>query len=188
MKKDKHRASIAQITLEYWKDTLPPDLFRVFDRLLPKGIDPPKRDAGEDELLKFYRKLAPDRINALTDAATRLSFPILDARDLAKQADGVEMRNDMLTAVVSSDFPISSLRYFLDVVIIREMSAMFRGCSRAYYSCLDKAETVNQEIKCEREYQYCTNYVSIQIFFALNQELFIRKRRGFPFPPQPWPY
>lgn len=194
--------------LRFWNDALPLEVVRGRRRLLPEDLEIPKGDADDTELLKFYSSLAPKRISALIESASRLRYPVLDANDLKTQLVGQrkqlgQAEIDLISGLQTADFPLLSSARTIDGGIVSILAGHAIGCREERRDCLRDVErraremgwseqqTERAEEECENEYQRCSEELDpLAILYVMAQISSYRLPLWLPrFPrPFPWPY
>lgn len=182
--------------LTFWVDTLPLPVVRLYRKLLPSGVDIPSAPVDEAELLSFYQRVVPKRLQSVLGRVLELSFPVFDARHLTEQLSESgkpldPVARDLVASLRARDFPLQGLRPTLDIVSVRTLSYMFASCWQSYSECRRKTDpngeprqpTTSELAKCDADYQACSDGVSMQVFVAATADLW---RPAFPSRWRPW--
>lgn len=193
--KKKRISKVENEILSFWKEFLPYEVIRIKKNLLPVKIELPGIDAGSNELLNFYEKIAPKRINGLIKRASSLKYPIVDLGDLKSQLgdSSSNLSRDEIELVSNlryEDFPLWSLKFTLDLTVMRSIARGVGKCWEDYQECLEKGGG-GRDPECERAFNLCTaEYDTLLVVIAMAAIAKIRYHypRVRPFPPQPFPY
>jgi hypothetical protein len=187
MKKQSGLSTVEVEVLEFWENVLPIDLIRPHKRLLPESAKLPKRSASDSEWLGFYESISTPQIRDSVELVSVLSYPILDARDLAGQLAGKDRALDdshkyLISSLNASDFPLKGISATLMPILSRSLSESFRGCAQAYDQCRADAENDREQERCEFAYHKCSSIWELQIF-----HIYIKELLPGLFPPIPQP-
>jgi hypothetical protein len=160
-------------TLDIWKKIMPPDIVRIYKRMLPVNIKAPEIDADDRELLEFYDKLIPERIKSIVKRIDQLKFPIIDSKELInqmKKSNGIsKIDKDILYSCSAVHFPLISDYEIKIASVIETYKSMSMDCFYRYMECKARAVTFAMKEECEERYQNCmdadliTPFVIVQL-------------------------